>query len=99
MKEEENLAPIALMLTQANFEQDELYGSHLGMSEEGLVILLRRMASHSLNDVTFDRQLREFVETAEMWSDSIASIIKSLREYHGRDNHSNTGTHEMGVKV
>ena len=99
VEDENNLAAIALLIAQANFEQDDLYGAHLSMNEHGQVVLLRRVAARSLSNVDFNKLLEEFVDAAEKWSASIASMSGSLREYGDLDTDSVPGGMEIGMKV
>lgn len=75
VEDEQRLAVIALMIAQANFEQDGLYGAHLAMNTEGKVVLLRRVPLQSLDAVRFDNQVKEFVDAAEQWTDAVASMV------------------------
>ena len=99
VEDENNLAAIALLIAQANFEQDDLYGAHLAMNEQGQVVLLRRVAARSLSNVDFNKLLEEFVDAAEKWSASIASMTESLREYGDPDTEGVHGGMEIGMKV
>ena len=99
VEDENNQAAIALMIAQANFEQDDLNGAHLAMNEQGQVVLLRRVVARSLNNVDFNRLLEGFVGTAEKWSASIASMLESLREYGDPDTDSVHGGMEIGMKA
>ena len=85
IEDEEYLAAIALMIAQANFEQDELHGSHLAMSEQGQVVLLHRAPLQALDNVAFDRLVTEFVDAAEKWSDFIAAMVEMLRKQYVPD--------------
>lgn len=75
VEDEQHLAVIALLIAEANFEQDGLYGAHLAMNTEGKVVLLRRVPLQSLDGVRFDKQVKEFVDAAEKWTDSVASMV------------------------
>lgn len=75
VEDEQQLAVIALMIAQANFDQDGLNGAHLAMNTEGKVVLLRRAPLQSLDSVRFDKQVTEFVDAAEKWTDSVASMV------------------------
>lgn len=80
---EADMAAVALMIGRANYEQDELQGAFLAMSEAGSVILSRRMALQALDYAAFEQLLTEFVEFAERWSNEIATLIEAL---HSRES-------------
>ena len=99
VEDENNLAAIALMSAQANFEQDDLYGAHLAISEQGQVVLLRRVIAQALSNVDFNKLLEEFVTAAEKWSASIASMTESLQEYSKLETEGGHGGMESRMKV
>ena len=85
VNEEEDLGAMALLVAEANFEQNQLYRAHLAMSEGGTIVLLRTTPVDALNEASFSRLVREFVDAATHWSDSITSISKLLKEQRGAD--------------
>ena len=85
VEDEQRLAVIALMIAQANFEQDGLRGAHLAMNTEGKVVLLRRVPLQSLDGVRFDKLVKEFVDAAEKWTDSVASMVAFVALETDRD--------------
>lgn len=99
VEDENKLAAIALMIAQANYEQEDLYGAHLAMNEQGQVVLLRRVAARAITNVDFNRLLGEFVDAAEKWSASITSMSEALREYDSLDTDSSRGGMDIGMKV
>ena len=96
---EDNLAAIALMIAQANYDQADLYGAHLAMNEQGQVVLLRRVPARSITHVDFNRVLAEFVDAAAKWSASIAAMAESLQEFDSPGTDSAPGEMEIGMKV
>ncbi len=96
VNDEEDMGAIALLLTQANFEQKGLYGAHLAMSEEGLIVLMRRVSLQSLNGTAFGDLIKEFVNAAAQWSDSVTLMSKLLKSDL---NHTAGGESEVRMKV
>ena len=82
LADESDMAAVSLMIGRANYEQDELHGAFLAMSEQGSVILSRRMSLQSLDYAALERLLADFVEFAERWTDHTASLIEAL---HSRE--------------
>lgn len=91
---EEDMGAVALMLVHANFEQDQLGGAYLAMSEGGMVVLMRRIPMQSLSDSDLGKVLNEFVSTATQWSSSVAAMTKLLKENYMADD---AGDSEAGI--
>lgn len=95
---EDDMGPMALLVAQANFEKDRLYGAHLAMSEKGLIVLIRNVPAHTLDNAGFNRLLKEFVDAATQWSDYIASLAGMLKNRHGTGHLADEG-HGTALKV
>ena len=97
--DEESMGAMALLIAQANFEKDKLYGAHLAMSEEGLIVLLCQARIHSLDSATFGNLIKKFVDAAEEWSDSLASMSQLLKEHHDTDRAMDEKPGDTSIKV
>ncbi len=97
VNDDEDLGPMALLVAQANFEQNRLYRAHLAISEEGMIVLLRAMPVDALNETSFSKLMREFVDAATHWSDSITSMSKLLKEHRNIDDSS--VAEDPGIKI
>ena len=82
VNDEDDLAAMALLIAQANFEKNQLYRAHLAMGEEGTIVLLRAVPMDALDETSFNKVMREFVDAAAHWSDAITSMSKLLKEHH-----------------
>ena len=94
---EEDLGAMALLIAQANFEKNNLYRAHLSMDEKGTIVLMRDVPVRALDEVSFTKLIKEFVDAAAQWSDSITSMSKLLKEQ--RYDVASSGGEEPGARI